>query len=91
MGVDKTSAPLLKFPFLSILVTGKHTEIVLSRGSHLHTVMGMTTDLALGNVIDRLAKQVSELLNSKLQSNTLAQEISYFMSTHNSKYENRLN
>lgn len=45
--------PLLKFPFISLLATGKHTEIVLNRGIGLHTVLGMTIDVAIGTCIDK--------------------------------------
>ena len=45
--------PKLNFPFLSLLVSGKHTEIILTRGIGLHTVLGMTIDVAAGNVFDR--------------------------------------
>jgi tRNA A37 threonylcarbamoyltransferase TsaD len=37
-------------------VTGKHTELVLSRGVGLHTVLGTTHDIAAGNALDQFAK-----------------------------------
>lgn len=45
--------PLQKFPYLSLLVTGKHTEIVLTRGVGLHTILGMTIDIAAGDCLDK--------------------------------------
>lgn len=45
--------PLLKFPFVSLLVTGKHTEIILTRGVGLHTILGMTIDSAVGEGLDK--------------------------------------
>ena len=44
---------MLKFPYVSVLVTGKHTEIVLNRGVGLHTILGMTIDTAVGNTLDK--------------------------------------
>jgi len=48
------SEPLIKFPFVSVLATGKHTEIVLTRGVGLHTILGMTIDLAVGQCLDKV-------------------------------------
>ncbi len=46
------------FPYLSVLATGGHTEIILTRGVGLHTIMGMTIDLAIGNYLDSVATNV---------------------------------
>ena len=40
--------PKVEFPYLSVLVTGKHTQIILTRGVGMHTIMGMTKDNAVG-------------------------------------------
>jgi tRNA A37 threonylcarbamoyltransferase TsaD len=40
---------------VSVLVTGGHTEIVLTRGVGLHTVMGFTVDISMGLLLDTLA------------------------------------
>lgn len=40
--------PLIEFPMVSLLATGKHTEIILTRGVGLHTILGMTIDIAIG-------------------------------------------
>jgi hypothetical protein len=47
--------PLIKFPYVSLLITGKHTEIVLTRGVGLHTILGMTIDSAAGELFDKSA------------------------------------
>ena len=47
-----------KYPFLTLLVTGGHTEIALTRAPGLHTVIGMTTDIALGSLLDRVASLI---------------------------------
>jgi tRNA A37 threonylcarbamoyltransferase TsaD len=43
----------LKFPYVSMLITGAHTEIVLNRGVGLHTILGMTIDSAAGECFDK--------------------------------------
>lgn len=48
------------FPFLSVIVTGKHTEIVLTRGVGLHTILGFTVDMACGMMLDRSARLVAD-------------------------------
>ena len=50
----------LDFPFLNVLVTGGHTEIVLTRGVGLHTVIGFTIDIGVGTMLDRVAKEVMD-------------------------------
>lgn len=52
-----TTAPLLKFPYVTLIVTGKHTEIVLNRGVGLHTILGMTIDSAVGECFDKAFNQ----------------------------------
>ena len=43
------------FPYLAVLVTGAHTEIVLTRGVGLHTVMGFSIDIGIGTFLDSVA------------------------------------
>jgi tRNA A37 threonylcarbamoyltransferase TsaD len=50
---------------LSVVATGKHTEIVLTRGVGLHTILGFTVDLAVGNVLDRAGKEVADYCRHK--------------------------
>ncbi len=38
---------------MTLLATGKHTEIVLNRGVGLHTILGMTIDVAMGHCLDK--------------------------------------
>jgi tRNA A37 threonylcarbamoyltransferase TsaD len=45
--------PLLQFPFVSLLATGAHTEIVLNRGVGLHTILGISIDTAIGLCLDK--------------------------------------
>ena len=45
---------------ISLLVTGKHTEIVLTRGIGLHTILGLTIDVAVGGAFDKGYRKVRE-------------------------------
>ena len=36
-----------------MLITGGHTQIVLTRGVGLHTILGMTIDIAVGECLDK--------------------------------------
>ena len=51
-----------QFPFLAVLVTGGHTEFVLTRGVGLHTIMGFTIDIAVGNYLDRISRLLGKEL-----------------------------
>ena len=62
----------IQFPFLSVLVTGGHTEIVLTRGVGLHTVMGFPIDIAIGTFLDRIAKNIAPSFTNALQDKTAA-------------------
>ena len=44
----------LKFPYITVLATGGHTEIVLCRGVGCHTILGFKIDQAIGTFLDKL-------------------------------------
>ena len=46
----------LKFPFLCMVVSGGHTEIVLARASGNYQMLGATQDDAAGEAFDKVAK-----------------------------------
>ncbi|MCJ1338758.1 hypothetical protein MMC09_004047 [Bachmanniomyces sp. S44760] len=46
------------FPFLSLLVSGGHTLLIYSKGLTDHSVLATTTDIAIGDAIDKIAKHV---------------------------------
>jgi N6-L-threonylcarbamoyladenine synthase len=54
------------FPFLSLLVSGGHTMLVHSKGLCDHEILTETTDLAIGDLIDKCARDIlpAEVLNS---------------------------
>jgi N6-L-threonylcarbamoyladenine synthase len=47
-----------EFPFLSLLVSGGHTMLVHSRALCEHEILANTTDIAIGDVIDKCARDI---------------------------------
>jgi N6-L-threonylcarbamoyladenine synthase len=60
------SGQLPKFPFLSLLVSGGHTLLVRSQSLTSHTILATTTDIAIGDCLDKAARHIlpAELLSS---------------------------
>ncbi|KAL8943763.1 MAG: hypothetical protein Q9216_000869 [Gyalolechia sp. 2 TL-2023] len=46
------------FPFLSLLVSGGHTLLVHSKALTHHSILASTTDIAAGDVIDKMARSI---------------------------------
>ncbi|KAL6715917.1 Mitochondrial tRNAs modification protein [Lecanora helva] len=66
--LDKEApAPKPDFPFLSLLVSGGHTLLVHSKAITNHKILAETTDIAIGDAIDKIARHVlpPTLLKSK--------------------------
>ena len=55
-GSSTNAAPA--FPFLSLLVSGGHTLLVHSRALTDHAILATTTDIAIGDCIDKIARVV---------------------------------
>ncbi|RDW61835.1 N(6)-L-threonylcarbamoyladenine synthase family protein [Aspergillus mulundensis] len=53
---NKTGTPA--FPFLSILASGGHTLLVTSTSLTTHKTMATTTDVALGEALDKAARHI---------------------------------
>jgi N6-L-threonylcarbamoyladenine synthase len=51
-----TSGP--NFPFLSLLVSGGHTQLVHSRSLTEHSIVATTADVAIGNLLDHAARSI---------------------------------
>ena len=45
---------------MSVLATGKHTEIVLNRGVGLHTILGISIDSAVGECFDKASNTMKK-------------------------------
>ncbi|KAL9125315.1 MAG: hypothetical protein Q9217_005461 [Psora testacea] len=56
-----------EFPFLSLLISGGHTLLVHSKALCNHTVLASTTDIAIGDAIDKMARSIltPDVLNGK--------------------------
>ncbi len=50
------SPPKIKFPVLSLIVSGGHTELVLVRGHGDYEILGRTLDDAAGEAFDKVAR-----------------------------------
>ncbi|KAG9228943.1 glycoprotease family protein-like protein [Amylocarpus encephaloides] len=46
------------FPFLTLLVSGGHTMLVHSKGLCDHQILANTTDIAIGDMIDKAARDI---------------------------------
>lgn len=51
--------PKIKFPILSLLVSGGHTELVLSTDYLKHKIIGKTLDDAAGEAFDKVARMLN--------------------------------
>ncbi|CAM9137282.1 unnamed protein product [Ectocarpus sp. 13 AM-2016] len=53
---DAEEMPPLEFPFLALLVSGGHCQLLLCEGVGVYTVLGGTVDDALGEAYDKAAR-----------------------------------
>lgn len=53
-----TSTPSPSFPFLSLLVSGGHTQLILSSSLTTHQILATTADVAIGNLLDQTARVI---------------------------------
>ena len=51
-----TDSPAVQFPALALLISGGHTELVLSKDWHQYEVIGQTVDDAVGEAFDKVAR-----------------------------------
>ena len=52
--------PHLEFPFLTLLVSGGHTMLVHTKGLCNHEILANTADIAIGDMIDKCARDIVE-------------------------------
>lgn len=55
---------------MSVLATGAHTQIILNRGVGLHTLLGISIDIAVGDCLDKASNMIRKfkhVLNDKQQ------------------------
>ncbi|MEK7263713.1 MAG: tRNA (adenosine(37)-N6)-threonylcarbamoyltransferase complex transferase subunit TsaD [Bacteroidota bacterium] len=53
------TSPVPEFPFLSLIVSGGHTRLILIRASFEHEIIGETLDDAAGEAFDKVAKMLN--------------------------------
>jgi N6-L-threonylcarbamoyladenine synthase len=53
---ENTNTPAVQFPALALLISGGHTELVLSKNWHQYEVIGQTVDDAVGEAFDKVAR-----------------------------------
>jgi len=46
------------FPFLTLLVSGGHTQLVLSRSVTSHSILANADDIAIGDLLDKSAREI---------------------------------
>lgn len=54
----KLAAPQLEFPFLALLVSGGHTQLIEAKALGEYTLLGDTLDDAVGEAFDKTAKMM---------------------------------
>ncbi len=70
----KFTVPKIKFPMLSLLVSGGHTELVLSKSWLKYEVIGETLDDAAGEAFDKVARMLGLPYPGGPEISKLAQE-----------------
>lgn len=53
-----TNSESPKYPFISLLVSGGHTMLVLSKGILDHRILANTVDIAIGDMLDKCAREL---------------------------------
>jgi N6-L-threonylcarbamoyladenine synthase len=66
VGNNASYASNPEFPFLSLLVSGGNTMLVHSKGLCDHEILSQTSDIAIGDMLDKCARDILplEILNS---------------------------
>ena len=54
--IAQMEAPEIQFPFLALLVSGGHTQLILAKGLGDYEMLGETIDDAAGEAFDKTAK-----------------------------------
>lgn len=53
---NTANTPVVQFPALALLISGGHTELVLSKDWHQYEIIGQTVDDAVGEAFDKVAR-----------------------------------
>jgi tRNA A37 threonylcarbamoyltransferase TsaD len=63
--LEQSKMDHVEFPFLSVLVTDKRTELVLTRGVGLHTLLGVNNTESCGSIFERGARLLDDFCRDK--------------------------
>lgn len=69
----ETADPQPEYPFLTLLVSGGHTMLVLSSAVEKHVIMCDTIDIAVGDSLDKTARELG------IRGNMIAKEMEAFI------------
>lgn len=64
-----------QYPFVSLLVSGGHTMLVLSKSALEHKVLANTVDIAIGDMLDKCARELG------ITGSMLGKEMEVFVNT----------
>ncbi|KAH7052279.1 glycoprotease family-domain-containing protein [Macrophomina phaseolina] len=64
-----------EFPFLSVLISGGHTLVISSESLTTHRVLGSTTDCAIGDCLDKVARSIVPPLLLEKSGDTMGEEL----------------
>lgn len=67
--------PVPRYPFVSLLVSGGHTMLVLSKSALEHKVLANTVDIAIGDMLDKCARELG------ITGSMLGKEMEAFVNT----------
>ncbi|KAK4230937.1 glycoprotease family-domain-containing protein [Podospora fimiseda] len=58
--------PNPEFPFLTLLISGGHTQLLLSQSLTSHSILATTANVAIGDMLDKCAREIlpAEILSS---------------------------
>lgn len=68
------------YPFLSLLVSGGHTMVVLSRGLMDHEILVDTVDIAAGDALDKVGRELG------VTGNMIGKEAEKFLNLHREEW-----
>lgn len=71
-----------QYPFLSLLVSGGHTMVVLSHSLTQHEILVDTVDIAAGDALDKCGRELG------IRGNMIGKETEIFLNQHKDEWEN---
>ncbi|GME67334.1 unnamed protein product [[Candida] boidinii] len=72
------------YPFLSLLVSGGHTIVVLSKSLLVHEILVDTLDIAAGDAIDKCGRELG------IRGNMIGKELEVFLNNHKDQWNQEI-